>query len=255
LRTVAILQARTSSSRLPGKALLPLLGKPMLSRQIERVSRCSRIDQLVVATSVHPSDDPIMELCAANGLGCFRGSLDDVLDRFYQAAVQHSADRVVRLTGDCPLADPELIDAVVDFLGQGSFDFVSNAVEPTFPDGLDAAAFRMELLQEAWREATLPSDREHVTLFMRRNSERYRIGSYKGSVDLSHLRWTVDEPQDFDFVRCVYERLYPHNRRFGTSDILALLKSEPELLRLNAGFERNEGLRRSLQSDNASRHE
>jgi spore coat polysaccharide biosynthesis protein SpsF len=248
-RTVAILQARTSSSRLPGKVLLPLLGEPMLLRQIERVSRCSQIDDLVVATSVDPSDDAIEALCAANRVGCFRGSLEDVLDRFYRAAVLHRANTVVRLTGDCPLADPGLIDDVITFLDQGRFDFVSNAIEPTFPDGLDAAAFRMNLLKEAWQEATLPSDREHVTMFMRRHSARYRIGSYRGGIDRSHLRWTVDEPEDFTLVARIYEKLYPINPHFSTEDILRLLDAEPELLALNDGIERNEGLRRSLQKD------
>ena len=249
MRTVAILQARTSSSRLPGKVLLPLLGEPMLLRQIERVSRCRGIDELVVATSSDPSDDAIEELCASNRIACFRGSLEDVLDRFYQAAVLHRADTVVRLTGDCPLADPELIDSVISFLDQGRFDFVSNAIEPTFPDGLDAAAFRMNLLKEAWQEATLPSDREHMTMFMRRHAARYRIGSYRGDTDRSHLRWTVDEPADFTLVARIYEKLYPGNPRFSTEDILGLLDAEPELLGLNGGIERNEGLRRSLQKD------
>ena len=221
----------------------------MLVRQMERVRRCARIDDLVVATSVDPSDDAIEELCAANRIACFRGSLGDVLDRFYQAAVLHRAETVVRLTGDCPLADPELIDEVIAFLDRGGFDFASNAIEPTFPDGLDAAAFRMTLLKDAWREATLPSDREHVTMFMRRNPVRYRIGSFKGDIDRSHLRWTVDEAADFKFVERIYERLYPDNPRFTTEDVLALLDVEPELLGLNDGIERNEGLRRSLLKD------
>lgn len=249
MRTVAILQARTGSNRLPGKVLLPLLGKPMLLRQIERVSRSRLIDELVVATSVDRSDDTIAALCSVNGVACFRGSLQDVLDRYYQAAVLYRADTVVRLTGDCPLADPELIDDVIAFREHGGFEFASNAIEPTFPDGLDAAVFRMTLLKDAWQEATLPSDREHVTMFMRRNSTRYRLGSYKGGTDLSHMRWTVDEPEDFGLVERIYTRLYPANPCFSTRDILALLDAEPALMGLNARFERNDGLRRSLQKD------
>jgi len=252
MRTVAILQARAGSSRLPGKVLKPLLGRPMLARQIERVRRCARLDELVVATSTHASDDAIEALCRDEGVACFRGSLDDVLDRFHAAAVQHRADRVVRLTGDCPLADARLIDAVVEHLQRGGYDFVSNALEPTFPDGLDAAVFRTQLLEDAWREATLPSEREHVTLFMRRQAERYRIGSFKAEVDHSHLRWTVDEPADFEFVAAVYGRLYPGNPAFGFEDILKLLEREPALLEVNRGIERNEGLRRSLARDAAA---
>jgi spore coat polysaccharide biosynthesis protein SpsF len=247
---LAIVQARASSSRLPAKVLRPILGRPMLSLQLERLRRCRLVDKLLVATSEDPSDQPIANLCAAESVSCFRGSLDDVLDRFYQAAKPFLPRQVVRLTGDCPLADPELIDRVIEFDLQGGFDFVSNAIEPTFPDGLDAAVFRFQLLEQAWREAQLPSEREHLTLFMRHRPERYKIGSYKGSPDRSYMRWTVDEPADFAFVSAIYERLYPKKPDFGSQDIYRLLDEEPELLRLNGGIERNEGLQRSLQQDN-----
>lgn len=247
---LAIVQARASSSRLPAKVLRPILGRPMLSRQLERLRRCRRIGKLLVATSDDSSDQPIADLCAAESVACFRGSLDDVLDRYYQAAKPFLPTHVVRLTGDCPLADPELIDKVIEFCLQGGYDFVSNAIEPTFPDGLDAAMFRFQLLEQAWQEAQLPSEREHLTLFMRHHPERYKIGSYKGSPDRSHMRWTVDEPADFAFVSAIYERLYPGKPDFGSQDIYRLLDAEPELLRLNGGIGRNEGLQRSLQQDN-----
>lgn len=247
---LAVLQARASSRRLPAKVLQPILGRPMLLRQLERLRRCSRIDNLVVATSENASDEPIENLCAAEGVACFRGSLDDVLDRFYRVAAPLNPAYVVRLTGDCPLTDPELVDQVVDFCRQGGFDFASNAIEPTFPDGLDAAVFRFSLLEEAWREARLPSEREHVTPFMRQRPERYKIGSFTGSPDRSQLRWTVDEPADLDFVRAVYEHLYPGNPEFSSADIYRLLEELPELQRLNSGIGRNEGLVRSQQHDN-----
>jgi spore coat polysaccharide biosynthesis protein SpsF len=247
--SLAILQARVSSSRLPGKVLLPILGEPMLFRQIERIRRARNIDQLVVATSTDASDDVLAAACAARGIACFRGSLDDVLDRFYQAAVSFQPDTVVRLTGDCPLADPELIDRVIELHGQGGYDFVSNAIEPTFPDGLDAAVFRFELLEQAWREAKLPSEREHVTLFMRHHPERYKIASFKGPQDRSHMRWTVDEATDFAFVSAIYQRLYPAKPDFSSADIYRLLEDEPDLLRINSGIGRNEGLLRSLKKD------
>ncbi len=247
---LAIVQARASSSRLPGKVLRPILGRPMLSRQLERLRRCKHIGKLLVATSDDFSDQPIADLCVAESVACFRGSLSDVLDRFYQAANSFLPAHVVRLTGDCPLADPEVIDRVIEFYLQGDFDFVSNAIDPTFPDGLDAAVFRFRLLEQAWREAKLPSEREHVTPFMRHHPERYKIGSYKGSPDRSYLRWTVDEPADFAFVSAVYERLYPGKPDFSSEDICRLLDERPELLRLNSGIERNEGLQRSQQQDN-----
>ncbi|MBI3096123.1 MAG: glycosyltransferase family protein [Rhodocyclales bacterium] len=222
----------------------------MLSRQLERLRRCRKVDKLLVATSDDPSDQPIAELCAAEAVACFRGSLNDVLDRYYQAAKLFQPSHVVRLTGDCPLADPELIDRTIEFHLQGGYDFVSNAIEPTFPDGLDAAVFRFQLLEQAWRAAQLPSEREHLTLFMRHHPERYKIGNYKGSPDRSYMRWTVDEPADLAFVSAIYQRLYPGKPDFGSEDIYRLLDQEAELPWLNRGIGRNEGLQRSLQQDN-----
>lgn len=248
-RVVAILQARISSRRLPGKVMKPILGRPMLARQLERLRRCRRVDDLVVATSDQPDDDPLAELCAAEGTACFRGSLDDVLNRFHRCAVEQQADHVVRLTGDCPLADPAVIDEVIRFFHAGNYDYASNVLPPTFPDGLDVEIIRFSCLEEADREAVLPSHREHVTPFLRVHPECYRLGNYTGPADLSHLRWTVDEPDDFEFVRQVYERLYPDKPDFTTQDILDLLAHEPALQTINSKFERNEGTRKSLQAD------
>lgn len=247
---LTIVQARTSSRRLPCKVLQPILGRPMLLRQLERLRRCRKVDRLLVATSDDTSDQPIAEFCAAESVICYRGSLDDVLDRYYQAAKVFQPSHVVRLTGDCPLADPELIDRTIEFHLQGGYDFVSNAIEPTFPDGLDAAVFRFQVLEQAWREAQLPSEREHLTLFMRHHPERYKIGAYKGYPDRSYMRWTVDEPADLAFVSAIYERLYPGKPDFSSDDIYHLLDQHPELLRLNGGIGRNEGLLRSMQQDN-----
>jgi len=246
---LAIVQARVSSSRLPAKVLQPILGKPMLVRQLERLLRCKKVDKLMVATSDDSTDLPIVDLCATESIACFRGSLNDVLDRFYYAALTYRPLHVVRLTGDCPLTDPALIDAVTEYHISGAYDFVSNATEPTFPDGLDVAVFRFALLERTWRDARLPSEREHVTPYMRRHPERDKIGIYKGSPDRSHLRWTVDEPGDFAFVKAVYERLYPNKPDFDSDDVYRLLEREPGLLQLNDGVRRNHGLQRSLQQD------
>lgn len=249
MKVLAILQARVSSSRLPGKVLLPILGEPMLFRQIERIHRAKRIEQLVVATSTDASDDVLASECATRGIYCFRGSLDDVLDRYYHAALGFQPANVVRLTGDCPLTDPELIDRVIGFHLQGAYDFVSNAINPTFPDGLDAVIFRFHILEQAWREARLPSEREHVSLFMKNRPERYRIANYEGSPDRSDMRWTVDEPSDFEFVQSVYSHLYPDKPDFGSEDIYHLLEQRPELQRINSSIGRNEGLLSSLRKD------
>lgn len=251
-RILTLLQARTSSSRLPGKVLLPLLGKPMLFRQLERVRRARLIGDLMVATSTDATDDAVADLCRAEGVAYHRGSLADVLDRFYHAALPRNPDIVVRLTGDCPLADPQVIDAVIEFFLGGQYDYASNAVEPTFPDGLDVEVMRFGCLDAAWREARLPSEREHVTLFIHSKPARFRIGSYRYAGDLGGLRWTVDEPADFDFVSRVYENLYPNKPEFGMQDVLDLLETHPEIAATNSGALRNEGLQRSLERDRSA---
>ena len=246
---LAILQARVSSSRLPGKVLKPLLGVPMLLRQIERLQKSQKIDRLLVATSIEPSDDLIEKLCEEHGIECYRGSLNDVLARFYLAAHAFNPEHVVRLTADCPLTDSVLIDDVIGYYLDGGFDYASNAIHPTFPDGLDVEVLRFSFLGQSWREATLPSQREHVTPFIHQQPLRFKIGHYKSSSDLSHLRWTVDEPKDFELVTMIYEALYPKNPNFSTRDILELLEQRPELVHWNTAHQRNEGYQKSLNAD------
>lgn len=238
-----------SSSRLPGKVLMPILGEPMLFRHIERLNRSREIDQIVVATSTDASDDALVQACVQRGVAWYRGSLDDVLQRFAQAAEPYAPEIVVRLTGDCPLADPVVIDEVIRFFRAGKYDYASNCMPPTFPDGLDVEVVRYSCLQESEREARLPSHREHVTPFLRAHPERFRIGNYASADDRSELRWTVDEPEDFEFVRRVYEEIYPTKPNFTTRDILDLLERQPELQTLNSAFERNEGVKNSLRAD------
>ncbi len=246
---LAVLQARTSSSRLPGKVLKPILGMPMLLRQIERINRAKKIDKLIVATSNHESDDKLAEVCFENNIECFRGSLNDVLDRFYQAAKLYEPEHLVRLTGDCPLADPAVIDRVITTHVAGNYDYTSNTIEPTYPDGLDVEVFRTSCLDYAWREATLSSQREHVTLFIYQHPELFSLGSVKHAEDLSSLRWTVDEPSDFILVNHIYENLYPHDPAFTTDSILEYLQCHEQLKNINSQFRRNEGLEKSLQKD------
>lgn len=246
---LAVLQARFSSSRLPGKVLKQILGKPMLARQIERVKRSKLIDHLVVATSDTPSDDPIDYLCEEQGVECYRGNLEDVLDRFYHAARGHAPEHVVRLTGDCPLADPAVIDEVIGFHLKGEFDYSSNTLEPTFPDGLDVEICTFLCLEITWKEAMLPSQREHVTSFIHQQPERFKLGSFTQAENLSQLRWTVDESEDFKLVAEIYEALYPRNSAFTIRDILTLLESDTRLQTINTGYQRNEGYLASMQKD------
>jgi spore coat polysaccharide biosynthesis protein SpsF len=248
---LAILQARCSSSRLPNKVLKPLLGVPMLARQIERVKRAKLIDKLIVATSEDVSDDPLAELCSDLHIPCFRGSLHDVLDRYYQAASIYTPDDVVRLTGDCPLADPSVIDMVIQEHLMSGADYTANCVQPSFPDGLDVEVFKFAVLKQAWEEAKLSSQREHVTLFIHRQPERFQLHHVRSGQDLSHLRWTVDNPEDFDLVSRIYSSLYPQNPHFTTADVLALLDEDVALANINQHLERNEGLQKSLQNDHS----
>jgi spore coat polysaccharide biosynthesis protein SpsF (cytidylyltransferase family) len=245
---LGILQARTSSSRLPSKVMLDMAGAPMLARQIERLGRAKRMDRLVLATSDRPEDDCVAELAQSAGIGSHRGSLDDVLDRFYRAAEPYSPEWIVRVTGDCPLADWDVIDRCIEFTIEGGYDYGANTLKPTWPDGLDVEVCTFRALEAAWHEADNQFQREHVTPFINRQPERFRLGSFENEVDLSAFRWTVDEPSDYEFVRRVYEALYPANPAFTTADILAFLTANPELMELNAGIERNEGMRKAEEA-------
>jgi len=224
---LGVLQARMSSSRLPGKVLAPVLGAPMIARQIERLRRCRRIDRLVVATSDQPGDDPVAETCRTLGVDVHRGALDDVLDRFHGALRAFGpAEAVVRMTADCPLADPALIDRVIATFLDGGYDYVSNTpAVRTFPHGLDVEVMRAEALETAWREGHDPYEREHVTPFIYRRPERFRLGFVSDAPNLAHLRWTVDLPEDLDFVRHVYETLYPGDPAFTSADVVALARN------------------------------
>lgn len=219
----AILQARMSSSRLPGKVMRPILGKPMIELQIERLRRARRLSEVVVATSVEPSDEPLAEFLTGIGVQVVRGPLGDVLGRFITAIdVLGLSGDIVRLTADCPLADPGVIDACIALLEQGGFDYVSNGRRRTYPRGLDVEAFRVETLRQAAHETQAPYDREHVTPWLYRPGSPFSQGELVQAADESALRWTVDFPADFEFVRQVYESLYPGKPDFTSDDIRAL---------------------------------
>lgn len=246
---LGILQARMTSTRLPGKVMMSILGKPMFIRQIERIKRSKRIDRLILATSTDESDDIIEKVAKEYGIECYRGSLDDVLDRFYQVAKAYKPEHVVRLTADCPLTDWEVIDQIIDKHLKENNDYTSNTIEPTFPDGLDAEILNFKALEEAWKKGEKISDRDNVTIYVYRRPEQFKLGSIKNNVDLSKLRWTVDEPEDFELIEKIYNSLYPENNSFLTQDILDLIAENPELESINSKFERNEGLKKCIEND------
>jgi len=236
------------SSRRRGKVMAEIAGRPMLEHVVRRAQRATTLELVVVATSDHPNDDAVAQFCSNTDIPCFRGSEDDVLDRYYQAGRKYKADPIVRLTADCPLLDPVVIDQVVEVFRSGDYDYVSNALEPTYPDGLDAEVLRFRALEQAWQEARWQTEREYPTAYIFKHPELFRLRNVRHDVDLSDLRWTVDEPDDLEFVRRVYQHLGPEPS-FGMQEILNLLRQHPELKQINAGIERNEGYQKSLRED------
>jgi len=239
-----------TSSRLPGKVMLDIVGRPMLFHVVNRVRQARTLDLVVVATTDRPDDDTVDDFCRQESIPCFRGNLDDVLDRYYQAARHFHADAIVRITADCPMLDPEVIDRVVNAFLELDVDYVSNTLECTYPDGLDVEVFSAESLERAWRQAELKSEREHVTPFIYKHQDLFRTFNVRHAVDLSALRWTVDENEDLAFVQAVYDRL---GIFFGMEEVLSLLRRFPELQNANAGLRRNEGYLKSLQEDDEKR--
>ena len=229
-RVVIIVQARMGSSRLPGKVLMDLHGRPLLERQIERLRRSMTADAIVIATSTHARDDAIVQAAERLGLGVFRGQEDDVLARYAGAADVFGADVVVRVTADCPLIDPGILDrCVARLLADDELDYVSNTIERTYPRGLDVEVLRHGVLEVAHREAAEPDDREHVTRFVWRQPERFRLGGEAAAEDHSALRWTVDTQEDLDVVRAVYDALYPERPDFDYGDALAHAAEYPDV--------------------------
>lgn len=239
MKTVIIVQARMTSTRLPGKVLKQVLGKPLLEYQIERLQRVKLADEIVIATTTNQTDAPIVDLCNSLSVAHFRGSEDDVLARYYGAATAHQADVVVRVTSDCPLIDPQVINQVIDYYlqNQSTYDYVSNSIKRTYPRGMDTEVFSFSVLQQAFSEATPPPDREHVTPFIHRQPERYRLGHVTYSEDCSHHRWTVDTPEDFELIQKIIEAVYPNQPCFTLEDCLRSLQQHPDWYFINSDIE------------------
>lgn len=251
MHTVAIIQARMQSTRLPRKVLADLEGRPMLYRVIERAHRATRLNQLLVATSDRPADDPIAHFCDDYHVDCFRGDADDVLDRYVRAARHAQAELIVRLTADCPLLDPAVVDRVIGAFHPDRYDYASNTLECTYPDGLDTEVFTRRALERAAAAANRASQREHVTPYITTHPEHFRLLNVRHTQDLSHLRWTVDEPADLEFARAVYAQCGPEP--FGMHEVLRTLAAQPQLTQLNQGIRRNEGYEHSLRTDHLAR--
>ncbi|WNS75211.1 glycosyltransferase family protein [Bacillus sp. DTU_2020_1000418_1_SI_GHA_SEK_038] len=239
MKVAAIIQARMGSTRLPGKILKTVKGKPLLKYQIERVKQAKAIDQIIIATTTKESEQPIVDLCEKMGINYYRGSEEDVLSRYYEAAQKFDVDVIVRLTSDCPIIDPKVIDKVVNKYvnNQSSFDYVSNTLERTYPRGLDTEVFSFEALNKAYHEAVLTRDKEHVTAYFYTNPHLFKLQGLKNEKDYGNYRWTVDTEEDFELIRLILGELYNPNKTFHLEDVIKLLNDYPEWNEINAHIE------------------
>jgi spore coat polysaccharide biosynthesis protein SpsF len=248
-KSTIIIQARTGSSRLPGKVLSKIQSKSMIWHVINRVKKVKNVDQIILATSTNFTDKPLVKIAEKENILVFTGSTNDVLDRYYQASLEFNADPIIRITGDCPLIDPKLITKMLDFFQHEKYDFISNSINPTYPDGLDVSIFSFNALKVSWKKANLQSEREHVVPYITKNKKLFKIFSYENSENLSNYRWTVDEKNDLTFVRKIYHLMKPKTI-FYSNDILKIIKQNPKLLAINSSISRDEGYAKSLKNDN-----
>lgn len=244
----AIVQARLSSTRLPGKVLLPLQGRSVLWHVLNRLKYSKKLKTIVLATSILPEDKELKNIADQLDVPTFFGSLDDVLSRYYHAAKEYKIDPIVRITADCPVIDPEIVDEVVEGFLSGSYDTYS--LSGAFPDGLDTQVFSFAALSIAFNEAKLPSEREHVGgSFFEENKQRFKVGGLEKFRDKADCRWTIDEPEDYEFLKNIFAELYKEDSIFSYRDILDLLKSKPHLAQINSNIIRNQGYMKSLEED------
>jgi len=249
LKAVAIIQARMGSARLPGKVLADICGQPLIKRLIDRVSATPGVDCVVVATTTEVSDDVLTSWCVKNTIPVYRGSVDDVLDRFWQCAKLYKAEFIVRITADDPLKDPEIIKQALDLCASTpDVDYASNTLQPTYPEGLDIEIVRYRALERAAIEASLPSEREHVMPYIWNHPDRFVLRSLACNLHLSHWRWTVDKPADLEMVRRIFTQ-FSDQPLVSYRAVIEWLDENPEVLAINSGTIRHEGYYKSLAKD------
>jgi spore coat polysaccharide biosynthesis protein SpsF (cytidylyltransferase family) len=245
LRVVAIIQARMGSSRFPGKVLAEIDGKPILEILISRIKLSKFVEQIVVATTVEKKDDILCDWLSSKGIEYFRGSERDVLDRFWKCAKLYRADVIVRITADDPLKDSKIIDEALGLLKEFEYiDYVSNTIKPTYPEGLDLEVFRFSALDKANMEASLDSEREHVTPYIWKNMTKFKSLNFEMIPNLSNWRWTVDKPEDLEFVRSLFS-LVENDISIGYQDLIEIVNKNPSLRNINSKIVRNEGYNKS----------
>lgn len=234
MKIVAIIQARMGSTRLPGKVMKKVLGKSLIKYQIERVHRSEYIDEIVIATTTKEKDLPIIQFCNQHSIPYYRGSEENVLSRYYEAAKLFNADIIVRLTSDCPIIDPQIMDQVIQYYLENNYDYVSNTLVRTYPRGMDTEVFSFDVLEKVYLEAKESNHKEHVTSYIYQHPEIFHLGCVTNDVDYSHHRWTVDTEEDYQLIKKIIEHLYPVNSQFQLKDVLLLLEKHPDWLEINA---------------------
>ena len=243
-----MIQARIGSKRFPNKVLAKIENVPMIVHVINRIKKIKKIEQIILITTRKEEDRILLKIAKNSEIDSFAGDTLDVLNRHYQCALQCDADPIIRVTGDCPLIDPGIVEKMLNFYMKNNYDYVTNTFPPTFPDGLDTEIFSFRILEKIAQKAKLPSEREHVTSYIRNHPDEFRIFNYENKSDLSGLRWTVDEKIDLKLVRAIYSKMKP-KIVFSMESIMKMISKNPEILQINAGINRNEGYLKSLKKD------
>tara|TARA_B100001167_G_scaffold190403_1_gene157069 strand:- start:1930 stop:2694 length:765 start_codon:yes stop_codon:yes gene_type:complete len=247
-KKTVIIQARTGSKRLASKVLMNVENKPLICHVIDRIKKTSLTDQIILATSNNSDDQILLKIADDENIIGFAGNENDVLDRFYHAGLKHNAELIIRITADCPLIDPSLVDKMIEFYDKHDYDYVSNTVERTFPDGLDVEIFSFPVLEKTYTQAKWSSEREHVTPYIIKNNGLFKIFNYKNEIDLSHLRWCVDEKIDLVMIQKIFQEMRPKTF-FTTDDVLNLLSKKQDISKINSKIQTNQGYLNSLKND------
>ena len=243
-----IIQARMGSSRLPGKVMMEIDSKhTILDFMINQLEYAKLVDRIIIATSKKAEDDIIETFCKKNTIDCFRGSENDVLDRYYQCAKKFSSKVIVRMPADKPLLDPNVVDQVISEFNNNNYDYITTFLPSTFPSGTEVEIFAFSALEKAWKESVLPSEREHVTPYIHKNPEKFQISNFENDIDLSNFRWAVDEKDDLLFVKKIVSKL--NKKPILINDILNVIKNEPKIFEINLNVNRNAGDKKSTKED------
>jgi len=247
MKPVAIIQVRMSSTRLPGKVLKKLNGITVLESLLNQLNYSKLLNDKIIATTSNSEDDVIFNFCKSKEIKCYRGSQDDVLDRYYNCAKKFSINTIIRITSDCPLMDPQVVDAVIDFYLKNSYDYVNNCYNRTYPYGNDVEIFSLKVLEKVWEKATKPSEREHVTPYIYNNPDEFSLGWIENKENLSEFHWTIDRKEDLIFVQNIFKKI--SKRPILMKDIIDVIKDDPSLLEINKNTNPNEGYLKSIKEE------